>query len=223
VTGGAVTVNGSTLTLVNCTLAGNSAPSGGGVFLTTGPNGAPPASATITNSIVHGNPGGPIATASGASATVSRSVVEGGWSGPGGFNISGDPLFVNPAADDFSLRPHSPCIDAGDSTAVPGGVLADLNGDPRFRDDTGTPDSGIPGGAGATVDMGACEFQGTSCYANCDRSTFFPILNVSDFACFLNAFAAADPLANCDNSTVAPTLNVSDFSCFLNAFAAGCT
>jgi hypothetical protein len=27
---------------------------------------------------------------------------------------------------------------------------------------------------------------------------------------------------NCDNSTVAPVLNVLDFSCFLNRFAAGC-
>ena len=29
--------------------------------------------------------------------------------------------------------------------------------------------------------------------------------------------------ANCDNSTTAPVLNVLDFSCFLNRFAAGCT
>ena len=29
--------------------------------------------------------------------------------------------------------------------------------------------------------------------------------------------------ANCDHSTTAPCLNVLDFSCFLNAFAAGCS
>jgi hypothetical protein len=60
------------------------------------------------------------------------------------------------------------------------------------------------------------------CYANCDESITPPILNVSDFACFMNRFAAADPRANCDGSTTAPALNVSDFACFLNAFAAGC-
>jgi hypothetical protein len=61
-----------------------------------------------------------------------------------------------------------------------------------------------------------------SCYANCDGSTSSPMLNVNDFACFLNAFAAGSPSANCDQSTLAPVLNVNDFSCFLNRFAAGC-
>jgi hypothetical protein len=61
------------------------------------------------------------------------------------------------------------------------------------------------------------------CYANCDSSTTVPCLNVADFSCFLNAFAAGDSYANCDNSTTAPVLNVADFSCFLNTFAAGCS
>jgi hypothetical protein len=61
-----------------------------------------------------------------------------------------------------------------------------------------------------------------ACYANCDQSTTAPVLNVQDFSCFLNKFAAADPWANCDGSTTPPVLNVSDFACFLNQFAAGC-
>ena len=60
------------------------------------------------------------------------------------------------------------------------------------------------------------------CYPNCDASTTAPILNVADFTCFLNRFAAGDGYANCDGSTTAPILNVADFTCFLNAFAAGC-
>jgi len=60
------------------------------------------------------------------------------------------------------------------------------------------------------------------CYANCDGSTVQPVLNVSDFTCFLNMYAAADPYANCDNSTTPPILNVNDFICFTNAYAAGC-
>ena len=61
-----------------------------------------------------------------------------------------------------------------------------------------------------------------SCYANCDGSTTPPILNVLDFGCFLNKFAAGDMYANCDGSTTPPVLNVLDFGCFLNRFAAGC-
>jgi hypothetical protein len=60
------------------------------------------------------------------------------------------------------------------------------------------------------------------CYANCDASTLPPILNVNDFICFNNRFAAGDSYANCDASTVAPVLNVNDFTCFLNKYAAGC-
>jgi hypothetical protein len=70
-----------------------------------------------------------------------------------------------------------------------------------------------------------------TCYPNCDGSTTPPILNVEDFTCFINEFAAAQALpheqqlghyANCDNSTTPPVLNVEDFTCFINAFAQGC-
>jgi hypothetical protein len=61
-----------------------------------------------------------------------------------------------------------------------------------------------------------------TCYPNCDSSTTAPILNISDFTCFLNRFAAGDPWGNCDGSTTPPVLNITDFTCFLNAFAAGC-
>jgi hypothetical protein len=60
------------------------------------------------------------------------------------------------------------------------------------------------------------------CYPNCDASTTAPILNVQDFTCFLQRYAAGDSYANCDNSTVAPVLNVQDFTCFLQSYAAGC-
>lgn len=66
-------------------------------------------------------------------------------------------------------------------------------------------------------------FGAATCYANCDGSTVAPALNVNDFQCFLNKFAAGDPFANCDGSTVPPVLNVNDFQCFLNKFAAGCS
>jgi photosystem II stability/assembly factor-like uncharacterized protein len=60
------------------------------------------------------------------------------------------------------------------------------------------------------------------CYANCDGSTTAPILNVADFTCFLQRFAAGESYANCDESTQPPVLNVADFTCFLQSFATGC-
>ena len=60
------------------------------------------------------------------------------------------------------------------------------------------------------------------CYANCDGSTLAPILNVNDFSCFLNTYAAGSSAANCDASTIVPVLNVNDFTCFTNKYAAGC-
>ncbi|MFN0133894.1 MAG: GC-type dockerin domain-anchored protein [Phycisphaerales bacterium] len=65
--------------------------------------------------------------------------------------------------------------------------------------------------------------QTPSCPANCDGSTSSPVLNINDFACFLNLYAAGDSRANCDGSTSSPVLNVNDFACFLNAYAAGCS
>jgi hypothetical protein len=86
---------------------------------------------------------------------VSYCNVQGGYLGTG--NIDADPLFVDPDNGDLRLSPNSPCIDAGDNTDVPKGVLRDLDGNPRFVADA------CAGAGGATVDMGAYEFQGTSC------------------------------------------------------------
>jgi glucose/arabinose dehydrogenase len=61
-----------------------------------------------------------------------------------------------------------------------------------------------------------------ACAANCDGSTAPPALNVGDFSCFLQRFAAGDHYANCDASTQPPVLNVADFTCFLQRFAGGC-
>ncbi len=80
--------------------------------------------------------------------------------------------------------------------------------------------------AGANIQSGLNGVQFVkvpACYANCDGSTTPPVLNVLDFSCFINLFAAGHPYANCDGSTTPPVLNVLDFSCFLNRFAAGCT
>jgi hypothetical protein len=66
----------------------------------------------------------------------------------GAGNINAEPLFVNAACGNFHLRPGSPCIDAGNSTAA-AGVTTDLDGDPRIRGDA--------------VDLGAFEGRRTPC------------------------------------------------------------
>ena len=58
--------------------------------------------------------------------------------------------------------------------------------------------------------------------ANCDGSQEPPVLNVADFSCFLQRFAAGAAYANCDGSTTPPTINVADFTCFPQQFAVGC-
>jgi hypothetical protein len=90
--------------------------------------------------------------------------------------------------------------------------------DPATGADTLVGDSGAGNGL-----LGLISAPAAACYANCDGSTTAPVLNVLDFTCFLNRFAAGDSYANCDGSTTAPVLNVLDFTCFLNRFAAGCS
>jgi hypothetical protein len=88
----------------------------------------------------------------------------------------------------------------------------------------GQHDAGKMAGGGLELSGGYWgQDDAVACWANCDQSTIAPILNVQDFSCFLNEFAAGHASANCDESTVAPVLNVQDFACFLNKFAAGCS
>ena len=91
--------------------------------------------------------------------------------------------------------------------------------DPATGASTMVGDSGMGSGLLGIIEAPT---TGSACYANCDNSTTTPVLNVADFTCFLQRFAAADPSANCDESTTPPTLNVADFTCFLQQFAAGC-
>ena len=107
-------------------------------------------------------------------------------------------------------------IDGGGGTSSGGGFSLTAT--------IGQPDAGdCAGGAFALGGGFWGAAAGVACYPNCDGSTTAPVLNVLDFACFLNRFAAGDTYANCDHSTTPPTLNVLDFACFLNAFAAGCS
>jgi hypothetical protein len=149
--GGGMYNDNSSPTITNCTFSGNTATDpvlpglGGGMFNWVNSN------PSVTNCILWDNSPNEIDYL----ATVSYSNVCGGWPGTG--NIDADPMFVDPFFLDFRLSPGSPCIDAGDNTAVPEGIDTDLDGNPRFVDDPDTVDSGY--GDPPIVDMGAYEYQ----------------------------------------------------------------
>lgn len=145
--------------VVNSTIVGNDAAmQGGGIYNCW-------SGSAVHNSILWQN------TAGGASSQIHSTVsppidvrfsmVDGGFTGAG--NLNGDPRFVQAAGpdgqfgtadDDLRLAAGSPAIDAGDSTLVPPGVIADLDGNQRRSDDPASPDSGT---GAPVVDMGAYE------------------------------------------------------------------
>ena len=150
--GGAMQIEqGSSPTVINCTFGGNTAPFGNALGFDFVPR---PSAITMTNCILRDG-GDEIWNNDGSTVTINYTNVQGGFPGIG--NIDADPLFVDPDNGDLRLQPGSPCIDAGDNAAVPKFVLRDLDGNPRFVADV------CAGADGATVDMGAYEFQGTSC------------------------------------------------------------
>ena len=58
------------------------------------------------------------------------------------------------------------------------------------------------------------------CYADCDMGCDGKAsLDLFDFLCFQNEFAAGHPYADCDGSG---DLDLFDFLCFVNAFNEGC-
>jgi hypothetical protein len=107
---------------------------------------------------------------------------------------------------------------------IDGGGGSSAGGSFALTGTIGQPDAGAAAGGGFECGGG---FWGGSlgsalCYANCDGSTAAPVLNVNDFICFQQKYAAGDAYANCDNSTTVPILNINDFICFQQKFAAGC-
>jgi len=127
--------------IINCTFAGNLAPAGRAVGCygepPTGPSGV-----QITNCILRDG-GDEIAVNDNSTITVTYSDIQKGWPGEG--NIDADPLFADPCDGNYRLRPHSPCINAGDNSALPPSIKTDLDGRPRI--------------IGRAVDMGAYEFN----------------------------------------------------------------
>jgi hypothetical protein len=149
---GAIADGSEYLSMINCVLSRNEAGEGGG-----GEFGS--LNALVVNTTVANNPGGGLACYTtvpeisncvfwgnspwqiSANAVVTYSDVEGGWPGVG--NIDLDPMFVQPGTDNVRLSIGSPCVNAGDNSAIPPGITTDIDGNPRIQGDV--------------VDMGAYE------------------------------------------------------------------
>ncbi len=157
--GGGIYNSGGTLTLTNCTFSANSAY---GVY--TRDN-----TTTVTNCIFWDNGGSQEYHQIyfyNCTRVINYSCVQ-GWTGSygGTGNIGGNPHFAdaNGPDDIFGTEDDdltiplgvSACIDAGDNSAVPSGVVSDIGGNPRFYNDPEIDDTGQ--GDPPVVDMGAYE------------------------------------------------------------------
>ena len=118
----------------------------------------------------------------GVKGVISKGTVTLIW---GGGNIDADPRFQNPVGpdrvagtkdDDLHVQAGSPCVDAGDNTAVPADtddldldddrlerIPFDLDGRPRFVDHPATADTGWADAPAypKIVDLGAYELDDT--------------------------------------------------------------
>ena len=139
------TLGGNNNTIKDSTFTGNSPGYGLALFNSTGN--------ILNNDILWGDASGEIFNDGLSSFSAEYSDNQDG-AVPGTGNIAADPLFRN-APSDLRLGPGSPAVDAGKNLDVPGGVILDVSGLPRFFDDPSVPDtgSGIP----PIVDMGAYE------------------------------------------------------------------
>jgi hypothetical protein len=185
--GGISSIHASAPTITNCTFSGNLATGGGCGGINDYNNSSP----TIANCILWGNTAPQICDSLGSAATVNYSDVQGGWGGAGVGNTNADPLFVDADGpddingtedDNLRLSPDSPCIDAGDNSAVPEGIETDLDGRPRFAD--GKCDGND------VVDMGAYEFS----HAYLGDFNSDSDIDFFDFAILANSWVQNDPL-----------------------------
>ncbi len=213
--------------LSNCSIVSNSAALAGGMY--TDGTSAP----LLSNCIIWGNSDGvgEIEQAQIAGeAIVNYCCVQGLTGDFGGTgNISDPPFFANADGpdnvpgtldDDLRLMPCSAGIDAGDNSSVPPEVTTDLDGNPRFVDDAGTPDGGNPPGGEPFVDMGAYEFQGTSCFGDLDGDGE---VDLSDLGTLLGNYGmtsganyAAGDLDGDED------VDLSDLSALLAVYGTGC-
>jgi hypothetical protein len=149
-----------------------------------------------------------------------------GWTGEGvsGDAFDVDPRFVDPVGPDgqpgtgdenLALRPNSLAIDAAVPWSFdPINLPPDAAGLPRLHDDPGMPNIGI--GEYDFLDIGAYEFQGTSCRADHNGDT---AITVPDIFSYLSDWFAQRIEADFDRDR---SVEASDLFEWLQAWFAGC-
>ncbi|MEL6499459.1 MAG: GC-type dockerin domain-anchored protein [Planctomycetota bacterium] len=114
---------------------------------------------------------------------------------------------LNDDFGDLRLRRGSPAIDTGTNHFLMPGDL-DLDGNPRLADDPGIP--------GSNADIGAYEFQGTTCLADVNQDGE---LNPNDFNAWILAFNENSPLADQNRDG---DVRQNDFNAWILNFNTGC-
>ncbi len=183
--GGGINNEGSDLILTNCVLTGNTTTtyaSGGGMSDYT-------SSSTLANCILWNNTENSHISEQTQIYTynslpvIKSSCIQGLSLYEGNGNIGLDPLFVNTNGqdgiagtedDDLSLRPNSPCINAGSNAAVPGDMITDFDGLPRIH--------------ACIVDMGAYEYQENTYFGDADENCVIDLIDYQDFSFCLERF-----------------------------------
>ncbi len=158
------------------------------------------------------------------------------FAGAGAGIFSKDPRFVSPLGPDaipftgdenLRLGANSPCIDHGLVSSVPLDVF-DSDGDGNTTEpvpfDLGwfgrnLDDFGTPNPAGATVDVGAFEFPGTSCLGDL---TFDGLVNTSDLTVFLGGFGTSGVLPVTGDFNSDGAVNTADLVALLGVFGQNC-
>ena len=153
--GGVFSDRAFAVALHNCTISGNRADYGAGVYSTSSPQ--------LQNCIVWGNEaaidGQVYEGELGWSMEITYSAISGGYTGEG--NIDVDPLFVDPGYWDINETPEDPNDDfwvAGDYRLTPCSTCID-RGDPNYISDPNETDlDGNLRVIGGRIDMGAYEY-----------------------------------------------------------------
>ncbi|MCA9272498.1 MAG: right-handed parallel beta-helix repeat-containing protein [Phycisphaerales bacterium] len=138
--------------------------------------------------------------------------------------LDADPGFVSPGGidgdsatwkdNDYRPRPGSVLIDNGSSLGSIIGRELDLAGMSRIVDDTGIPNGGF--GIHRTIDLGAYEFQGTTCSPDINNDGR---VSPADFSAWVAAFNNGSRRADQNfDGVVAP----SDFSAWISNYNTGC-
>ena len=233
-------------TFVNCVIAGNSSwmDNGGGVVVRSGSD------VVFVNSIIAGNAGmsGDIeimihdVPSYPSTVTLSYTDVLGGQSQVvdygdnntlnwGDGMIGDDPLFADAANGNYRLLSGSPCIDAGDNTAVPadtndadgdGDVTErlpfDLDGLLRFADLQAVADTGVadPPDYPYVVDMGAFEYQ---CTGDLDGDG---AINLADLQLLLSGYGDTDATYAGGDLDGSGTVDLADLQLLLSAYGQTC-